>query len=128
MTVTSSDVEARLARYGAITAEAAVPYLPSDPAGATLYDLAADYPRRGGKAIRPGLCLAACSAFGGETEEAVLSAVAIELLHNAFLVHDDVEDASHLRRGLPTLHVAHGVPLAINAGDALAVLGARAPA
>jgi geranylgeranyl diphosphate synthase type II len=109
-----------------MTAEAAVAYLPADPARASLYDLAAEYPRRGGKAIRPSLCLAACSAFGGETEEAVLSAVAIELLHNAFLVHDDIEDASHLRRGLPTLHVAHGVPLAINAGDALAVL-AHAP-
>ena len=59
MTVSFSGVEARLARYGAITAEAAVPYLPSDPPGATLYELAADYPRRGGKAIRPGLSLAA---------------------------------------------------------------------
>ena len=48
------------------------------------------------------------------------------MLHNAFLVHDDIEDASLLRRGQPTLHVAHGVPLAINAGDALAVL-AHAP-
>jgi geranylgeranyl diphosphate synthase type II len=121
-----ADVEARLARYGAMTAEAAGPYLPADRAQIPLYDLVADYPRRGGKAIRPSLCLAACCAFGGETEEAVLSAVAIELLHNAFLVHDDIEDASQLRRGLPTLHVAHGVPLAINAGDALAVL-AHAP-
>jgi geranylgeranyl diphosphate synthase type II len=125
-TLDYADVEGRLARYGAITAEATVRYLPQGASQVHLYDLVADYPKRGGKAIRPSLCLAACSAFGGETEEAVPSAVAIELLHNAFLVHDDIEDASLLRRGQPTLHVAHGVPLAINAGDALAVL-AHAP-
>jgi geranylgeranyl diphosphate synthase type II len=48
-------------------------------------------------------------------------AVAIELLHNAFLVHDDIEDGSRRRRGRPTLHELHGTPLAVNAGDALAV-------
>jgi geranylgeranyl diphosphate synthase type II len=63
-------------------------------------------------------------AFGGELDEALPSAVAIELLHNAFLVHDDVEDASELRRGSPTLHELHGVPLAVNAGDALVLLAA----
>jgi geranylgeranyl diphosphate synthase type II len=126
VTLAYTDVEAHLARYGTMIAEAAARYLPDDEAEAGLYDLVADYPRRGGKAIRPSLCLAACSAFGGQSEEAVLSAVAIELLHNAFLVHDDIEDGSRLRRGRPTLHVKHGVPLAINAGDALAVL-AHAP-
>jgi geranylgeranyl diphosphate synthase type II len=85
-----------------------------------------DYPGRGGKAIRPGLCLATCVAFGGTIDEALPSAVAIELLHNAFLVHDDIEDASLLRRGRPTLHEGHGVPLALNAGDALFVLSGAA--
>ena len=42
-------------------------------------------------------------------------------MHNAFLVHDDIEDASARRRGAPTLHVEHGIPVAIHAGDALAV-------
>ena len=51
--------------------------------------------------------------------------MALELLHNAFLVHDDLEDESEERRGRPTLHVRHGAPLAINAGDALAVLSLR---
>ena len=51
------------------------------------------------------------------------SAAAIELLHNAFLVHDDIEDGSLSRRGLPTLHRQHGIPLAVNAGDGLAVVG-----
>jgi geranylgeranyl diphosphate synthase type II len=51
----------------------------------------------------------------------VPSAAAIELLHTAFLVHDDVEDDSDLRRGEPTLHRRYGRGLAINAGDGLAV-------
>lgn len=84
-----------------------------------LWDLAADYPARGGKAIRPALCLATCRAFGGTTDESLVSAAAIELLHNAFLVHDDIEDESEQRRGSPTLHASVGVPLALNAGDAM---------
>ena len=80
-----------------------------------------DYPARGGKGIRPALVLATCQAFGGSRREAIAPAATIELLHNAFLIHDDVEDESELRRGRPTLHQLHGVPLAINAGDALAV-------
>jgi geranylgeranyl diphosphate synthase type II len=44
-------------------------------------------------------------------------------LHTAFLVHDDVEDDSELRRGGPTLHRQYGRALAVNAGDALALLG-----
>ena len=80
-----------------------------------------DYPDRGGKALRPSLCLASCEAFGGPLEDALPSAVAIEFLHNAFLVHDDIEDASLLRRGEPTLHRRFGTPLALNAGDGLAL-------
>ncbi len=80
-----------------------------------------DYPSRGGKALRPSLCLATCEAFGGPLGDALPSALAIELLHNAFLVHDDIEDASLLRRGEPTLHRRYGTPLALNAGDGLAL-------
>jgi geranylgeranyl diphosphate synthase type II len=119
-------VEETLRRYGDLTADAARAYLHQSDAPAGLYPLAADYPERRGKAIRPSLCLASCGAFGGEEREALPTAVAIELFHNAFLVHDDVEDASLLRRGRPTLHALHGVPMAINAGDALAVI-AQAP-
>jgi geranylgeranyl diphosphate synthase type II len=67
------------------------------------------------------LCLATCQAFGGGVAEAMPSAAAIELLHTAFLVHDDVEDDSDLRRGEPTLHRKYGRALAINAGDGLAL-------
>jgi geranylgeranyl diphosphate synthase type II len=118
-------VPAELARYGALTAEALRGYLPDREPRASLWDLVADYPSRGGKAIRPSLCLATCVAYGGELDDARPSAVAIEMLHHAFLVHDDVEDSSELRRGAPTLHEKVGVPLAVNAGDALALLAAR---
>jgi len=84
-----------------------------------------DYPDRGGRSLRSVLCMAVARSFGATTEEAVNSAVAIELLHNAFLVHDDIEDASEERRGAPTLHAIHGVPIAVNVGDALTVLSLR---
>ncbi|HEX2045021.1 MAG TPA: polyprenyl synthetase family protein [Gaiellaceae bacterium] len=87
-----------------------------------LYDLLADYPFREGKGLRPAICFAACRAAGGRTEQALLSAAALELFHNAFLVHDDVEDGSHFRRGKVTLLQAHGAPVAINVGDATNVL------
>jgi hypothetical protein len=90
--------------------------------GRYLYDLVRDYPLRGGKGIRPSLLLSTCQAVGGSIGEALGPAVAIELTHNAFLVHDDVEDDSRQRRGRPTLHRLHGMPLAVNAGDALAML------
>jgi geranylgeranyl diphosphate synthase, type II len=115
-------IEADLAGYEAVTHEAMKAYLPDSEPRQHLWDLVGEYPGRGGKAIRPALCLATAVAFGGELEEALPSAVAIELLHNAFLVHDDIQDASLLRRGLPTLHAQYGVPLALNAGDALAML------
>jgi geranylgeranyl diphosphate synthase type II len=90
-----------------------------------LYGPLTEYLRRIGKSIRPALCIATCRAFGGDGAAAANSATAIEMLHNAFLVHDDVEDESELRRGLPTLHAEHGVPLAVNAGDMLNALSIR---
>src|SRR6185503_6490372 len=73
-----------------------------------LYDLLADYPFREGKGLRPAICFAACRAAGGRTEQALLSATALELVHHAFLVHDDVEDGSEFRRGRFTLFKEHG--------------------
>jgi geranylgeranyl diphosphate synthase type II len=66
--------------------------------------------------------MATCGAFGGSREAALRSAVAIELFHNAFLVHDDVEDESQSRRGAPTLAAEHGMAIAVNVGDAMNVL------
>ena len=87
-----------------------------------LYDLLADYPFREGKGLRPAICFAACRAVGGRTEQALLSATALELFHNAFLLHDDVEDGSEFRRGKITMLRSHGAPVAVNVGDATNVL------
>ena len=87
-----------------------------------LYRVARVYPSRPGKALRPALCVATSRAFGGSDGQILPVAVAIELLHNAFLVHDDIVDGSERRRGRPTLPAEFGVGLALNAGDALAVL------
>lgn len=82
----------------------------------------AEYPLRAGKGLRPALCLATCQAHGGQLREALPSAAALELFHNAFLVHDDIEDESVHRRGDPTMHEKYGIAIAINVGDALNVL------
>jgi geranylgeranyl diphosphate synthase type II len=87
-----------------------------------LYDLVADYPRRWGKMMRPSICLATAQAFGATLESAIPSAASIELLHNSLLIHDDIEDESDERRGAPTLHRLHGLPLALNAGSALSLM------
>jgi geranylgeranyl diphosphate synthase type II len=114
-----------LEEYGAITRRTLEAYLPSGAPRDYLYDLVTDYPRRGGKMMRSSLCIATARAFGAGIEEAVGSAVAIELLHNALLIHDDIEDDSEERRGRPTLHMLHGIPLALNAGDGLCLLSLR---
>jgi geranylgeranyl diphosphate synthase, type II len=116
---------AMLQEYGAMTRAALKDYLTEREPRRYLYDLAADYPGRGGKMMRPSLCIAAASAFGAAPDDALNTAVAIEMLHNALLVHDDIEDGSVARRGLPTLHNLHGVALALNAGDALALMSMR---
>jgi geranylgeranyl diphosphate synthase type II len=87
-----------------------------------LYDLILDYPMRDGKALRPTLSIAMCRACGGNVEAVLPTAATLELYHNAFLVHDDIEDDSLMRRGKPTLHVDHGVPIAVNVGDAMLCL------
>ncbi|MFO0628145.1 MAG: polyprenyl synthetase family protein [Polyangiales bacterium] len=89
------------------------------------YDLLLDYPLRRAKGLRPAICIAVCRALGGDLDEVLPSASALELFHNAFLLHDDVEDGSLERRGAPALHHTHGVPQAINCGDGLLALSLR---
>ncbi|HEX9842221.1 MAG TPA: polyprenyl synthetase family protein, partial [bacterium] len=103
--------------------ELALPhYLPDREPRAYLYALARDYPARGGKRFRPALLLLCAALAGGDPRRAVPSAAALELFQNFALVHDDIEDDSLLRRGQPTLHRQHGIPLALNAGDLLFAL------
>ena len=87
-----------LAHYGDIVAEEVERTLGGD-APSPLTALVADYPSRAGKRLRPALLLATCEAFGGDLRDALPAAVSLELMHNAFLVHDDIEDASGRRRG-----------------------------
>lgn len=84
-----------------------------------LYKMMRDYPSRQAKGMRPFLCVTTCRAVGGDRNDALLTAACIELFQHWILIHDDIEDGSELRRGEPALHVKYGVPLAINAGDAL---------
>jgi geranylgeranyl diphosphate synthase type II len=92
------------------------------PLGPILYDLVLDYPMRDAKALRPALCVATCRALGGSLDAVTNSATVIELFHNAFLIHDDIEDGSEKRRAGPTLHRTVGLPIAINVGDAMFAL------
>ncbi|MFO7576755.1 MAG: polyprenyl synthetase family protein [Pelovirga sp.] len=75
----------------------------------------------GGKRIRPVLLLAACDAVGGDLENALPAACAIEMIHSYSLIHDDLPamDDDDLRRGRPTNHRVYGEATAILAGDAL---------
>ncbi|KUL30413.1 polyprenyl synthetase [Streptomyces regalis] len=80
-----------------------------------------------GKAIRPALVLTAAAAFGGPAARAaaVRAAVAVELVHNFTLLHDDVMDRDTLRRHRPTAWTVFGDADAILAGDALQALALR---
>jgi geranylgeranyl diphosphate synthase type II len=111
--------------YGGTARAVMERYLAADRPSPYLHDLVVDYPSRGGKMMRPCICIAHARAFGAGLEEAVLTAAAIEMLHNALLIHDDIEDGSQERRGRPTLQALHGVPLALNAGDMLMLLSLR---
>jgi geranylgeranyl pyrophosphate synthase len=80
----------------------------------------------GGKRLRARLAIAACQALGGRAEDAVDWATAVELLHNASLVHDDIQDGDRTRRGRPALWARYGSAQAINTGDLLLMLPFRA--
>ena len=116
-----------LEEYGARTRAVVARYLQVSTSRGAEYlgDAMREYPGRGGRSLRATLCIAVARAFGASVEAAINSAAAVELMHNAFLVHDDVEDASEQRRGRPTMHALHGVPIAVNVGDALTVLSLR---
>jgi geranylgeranyl pyrophosphate synthase len=83
----------------------------------------------GGKRVRPTLVLLVCGMMGVDREASLNLAAAVELLHTATLVHDDLIDGSTLRRGNPTLNSTWNAPATILAGDFLfsqaASLGAK---
>jgi len=111
----------RLRVYASMVRRAMLEQIPTGEPANYLYQLVREYPYRPGKHMRAAICLSICEALGGSATGALDIASSLELLHNALLIHDDIEDGSGLRRGEITLHERHGVPLALNAGDALAM-------
>src|SRR5437763_14849890 len=88
--------------------------------GMMLYHLGLDAGRpRGGKRLRPLLCLLVFEALAGESERVLPAAAALELLHNFTLIHDDIEDQDPTRHHRPTVWSVWGVPQAINTGDGM---------
>jgi geranylgeranyl pyrophosphate synthase len=90
--------------------------------------IAREHLATGGKRLRARLALATLQALGGDRARGVAWAAAAELLHNATLVHDDIQDGDPVRRGHPAIWARHGVNQAINVGDLLLMLPYRAVA
>lgn len=114
---TGAFVERKLAEYRDLVIETLLHDLPAASVPG-LYELVRSYPSRPGKGLRPALCLATTCALGGDTARALNSAIAVELLHNGFLIHDDIQDDSQYRRGEATLHAEYGIGVALNVGNA----------
>jgi geranylgeranyl diphosphate synthase type I len=74
---------------------------------------------KSGKRLRPMICLLACQAVGGDPQPALPAAAAVELIHNFSLVHDDIQDESHYRRGRRAVWDVWGAAQGINVGDGL---------
>ncbi len=117
--VFDNDLDDTMARCKQLVVDEILRLVPLKQPRRDLYDLMRDYVQREGKGLRPTLVIATCLALGGRIEDGVRAAAALEMFHNGFLVHDDIADESTHRRGLPTLHEAHGIGLAVNAGDAM---------
>ncbi|GAB2980237.1 polyprenyl synthetase family protein [Mucilaginibacter puniceus] len=77
----------------------------------------------GGKRMRPALLLMACDLFGGDIDEALSPALAIEVFHNFTLMHDDIMDNAPLRRGRVTVHERWNKNVAILSGDVMHMEG-----
>ncbi|MBP1910194.1 polyprenyl synthetase family protein [Methanolobus bombayensis] len=93
-------------------------YLPIDKPH-ELYKAARYLPDAGGKRLRPTTVILAAEAVGSDLETVLPAAVAVELVHNFTLVHDDIMDRDDIRRGMPAVHVKWGEAGAILAGDTL---------
>lgn len=75
-----------------------------------------------GKRVRPLIVLLTCEAAGGDWQNALPAAAAVELVHNFSLIHDDIQDNSPIRRGRETVWKRWGIAQAINSGDAMFTL------
>jgi len=104
------DLLARVEERLAVLAAGHGPIL-AEHAGATI--------SAGGKRLRPLLVLLAAGPHAERTADIVAAATAVELVHSATLVHDDVLDAAALRRGVPTVWATGGRDMAVATGDLL---------
>src|ERR687887_1541215 len=84
-----------------------------------LYNASAHYIATGGKRLRPFMVAKSCEMFGGNLKRSMPAAVAVEMIHNFSLVHDDIMDNDDMRHSVSTVHKYYGIPLAILAGDIL---------
>ncbi|AXI25728.1 serralysin [Methanofervidicoccus sp. A16] len=85
----------------------------------TIYKASKHLLMAGGKRIRPYLTILTYMLKKDSIEEVLPAALAVELIHNYTLIHDDIMDNDDRRRGIPTVHVVYGKPMAILAGDLL---------
>ncbi|MCE8423829.1 MAG: polyprenyl synthetase family protein [Candidatus Methanoperedens sp.] len=111
-------IEEILQKKAKLVDEAIPKFLPITPPD-ELYRAMRHLLDAGGKRLRPSALLLAAEAVGGKPETVLPAAVAVELVHNFTLIHDDIMDEADLRRGLTTVHKKWGVPRAIIAGDAM---------
>lgn len=114
-----NDLDETMRRLKQRVVEEILTLVPRRQPGPELYEPMVDYVTREGKGLRPTLVIASCLALGGQVQDATRAAAALEMFHNGFLVHDDIADESTHRRGKPTLHMSHGIGIAVNTGDAM---------
>ncbi len=81
--------------------------------------------RTRGKRLRPLICVLSCELLGGDYRDTRSAFLALELIHNGTLIHDDIVDGDRIRRGTTTVHSAFGINTAVLAGDLLLSLGLR---
>jgi geranylgeranyl diphosphate synthase type II len=94
-----------------------------EPAG--LYDPVHYILELGGKRLRPLLTLMIAKMYGASVKDALDAGVAVEVFHNFTLLHDDIMDAAHLRRGKETVHKKWGVNTGILSGDVMLIMAYR---
>ena len=113
-------LQEELQRIGRLVDDYLAPHL-SRPDPPRLWKAAHHLPKAGGKRLRPFLTINVCKALGGEEEDALPPAAAVELIQTFSLIHDDIIDRDDTRRGVPTVHKKWGIPTAIVTGDLLHV-------
>jgi len=112
------EIEKLLKRFSSTVDNEIMNYIPQN-SKQTLYDAERYVFSTGGKRLRSTLCLLTCETLGGDVKKAIPFGAAIEVIHNASLVHDDLEDGDKIRRNSPTVWVKYGIPQGINVGDGL---------